>query len=163
MGYSDYLRTSAATQEPLKVLRSSPEVLLGVGPAAAAALSRLGIESVYDLARSATFAAAGQVQRAAHDPASVEARTGELPSDVFSEKISVPLSETPSLRVQTLRLVANSDPDGVLAESLDVQTVRDLALWPPYLAAQALLNEATDERPLGPNEVPNDLLPMSGR
>ena len=163
MGYSDYLRTSATTQEARQVLRSSPDVLLGVGPAAVAALSRLGIQTVFDLARSATFAAAAQVLRAAHDPASVEARTGELPSDLFAEPVSVPLLEAPSLGVQDLRQVANSDPDGLLAESLDVRTVRDLALWPPYVAAQAILSEATDERPSGADEVPNDLLPMSGR
>lgn len=63
----------------------------------------------------------------------------------------------------TLRLVASADLDGSLSESLDVRTIRDLALWPPYSAAKAILDEATDATPVSSEDTPNDLLPMSGR
>jgi hypothetical protein len=163
MGYVDFLRTRVTSNDSGEVLRSSPDVLLGVGPGAVHALNLLGIETVYDLARSATFAAAAAVVRAATDPASVEAREGQLPADLFAHPESVPLASALELPVNSLRLVANGDPDGLVSESLDVQTVRDLALWPPYLAAQSILNDGANAGPVGVDEVPNDLLPMSGR
>ena len=164
MGYSDYLRTGAVSTGPREVLRSAPTVLLGVGPGAGEVLGRLGIDTVFDLACSTTFAAAALVQRAATDTSSVEARTGTLPGDLLVGTVSVPLMETPSLGVDKLRLVADAGlGPGALGEALDVRTVRDLALWPPYVAARAILAEATDERPVGVDEVPTDLLPMSGR
>jgi hypothetical protein len=163
MAYQNYLRTDATTLEAAEVLRSSPEVLLGVGSGAVAGLSSLGISTVFDLARSATFGAAGAVLAAATDPGSVESRTGDLPDDLFVTPPPVPLASVPALGVASLRLVSAADSGGALTESLDVRTIRDLALWPPYVAARAILDEAAGDRPVGTEETPADLLPMSGR
>ena len=55
MGYRDFLRSDSVNLGLGEVLRSSPVVLLGVGPGAAHALSTLGIHTVFDLAGSSTF------------------------------------------------------------------------------------------------------------
>ena len=63
----------------------------------------------------------------------------------------------------SLRAVAQADADGALAETLDITTVRDFALWPPYLAARSILDEATQASAPATDDTPGDLLPMSGR
>lgn len=163
MGYQSYLRTNSTTLELGEVLRSTPDVLLGVGPGAVATLSNLGIHTVFDLARSSAFRAADVVVRAASDAESAESRTGELPGDLFTAPQTGSLADAPRLDVGTLRQVAAADGNGALAESLDVRTIRDLALWPPYLAARAILAEAVDAKPVDADGTPGDLLPMSGR
>ena len=52
-----------------------------------------------------------------------------------------------------------------LSNALSLTTVRDLALWPPYLAAKAILQSAlgeTETPPLADAEAPADLVPKSG-
>src|SRR5262249_25569170 len=51
-----------------------------------------------------------------------------------------------------------------LSDALDLRTVRDLALWPPYLSARQLLNEAySPELAVGFDpEAPDNLLPKLG-
>jgi hypothetical protein len=63
MAYKDYLRSDSMNLELGQVLRSSPDVLLGVGPDAAHSLRTLGINTVFDLAGSSTFGAATTVVR----------------------------------------------------------------------------------------------------
>lgn len=163
MGYKDYLRSDAVDLELDEVLRSAPTVLLGVGPDAARALGTLGIRTVFDLAGSSTFDAAATVLRGAADPAEGGARNGALPADLFATPPRGAIESVPEQDVATLRLVAGSESSGAVGESLDVRTIRDLALWPPYAAACSILSEAVGAAPADVDGTPGDLLPASGR
>lgn len=163
MTYQQYLRSNSTTLELGEVLQATPDVLLGVGPGAVHVLQQLGVDTVFDLARSSTFGAAAQVQQAATDPDSVDSRAGDLPTDLFTKAPVVPIAQTPAQDVGTLRLVASANLNGALSESLDVRSIRDLALWPPYRAAKAILAEAAGTTPVSPEGPPADLVPMSGR
>jgi hypothetical protein len=162
VSYRDHLRSEAAGLEVGDVLRSSPRVLIGVSSFAAGTLASMGINSVFDLATSSTFAGADLVIRAADDPASPEARVGKLPSDLFASPNGVALADAPALDVEALRALGGSLA-GNVREALDVSSIRELALWPPYLAAREVLGEATKLETVGPEGTPGDLLPMSGR
>jgi hypothetical protein len=139
-------------------------VLLGLSDAAAEALSRLGVDTVFDLARSTAFRAADQVVAAGTDAESPESRFGELPSDLFTSRPDVGLTEAPSLDASSVRMVAAaSDGDGAVTSALDVTTIRDLSWWPPYRAASRILDEAIGAGLAAEDGTPGDLLPMSGR
>src|SRR4051794_1402196 len=161
MSYKDHLRSDFVDLDPGELLRASPTVLLGVNANAAHALSTLGIRSVFDLARSSTFGAADSVLRAVTDPMAGEV-DGQLPADLFTTPPSGPTEAVPELDVSALRLVAGAD-DGGVGEALDVRTIRDLALWPPYVAARDILGESAASKPADADGAPNDLLPGSGR
>lgn len=121
MGYKDYLRSEAKDLELDEVLRSSPDVLLGVGPDAAHALGTLGIGTVFDLAGSSTFDAAATVLRGATDPGDGRARNGALPADLFVTPPTGAIETVPKQDVATLRLVAGSNAKAAVGESLDVR------------------------------------------
>jgi hypothetical protein len=163
MAYTDLLRSDSVNLEIGDVLRASPALLLSLGPGAVAGLQQLGIETVFDLARSATFAAAALVLAAGSDPSTPESRVGALPSDVLVPAATASIAEAENLPVASLRAVAAVDQNGALAETLGITTVRDFALWPPYLAARSILDEATQNGAPATDGTPGDLLPMSGR
>jgi hypothetical protein len=162
VAYRDHLRTNASTLEINEVLRSSPQVLLGVEPFAVETLQSMGIHSVFDLASSSTFAGAEVILRAAQDPQAPSAKVGRLPADLFGSPDGTALVDAPALDVDVLRALP-----GVLAgnvrEAFDIATVRELALWPPYVAARSILAEATGSDAPADEPTPGDLLPMSGR
>jgi hypothetical protein len=162
MPYRDKLRTEYSSLQIGDALRASPEALLGVGPGAVAALRELGIDSIFDLAASETFHSADRVLRAANDPGSEEARAGQLPSDLVARPPGTTLVDAPALDAAALRGLGG-EVGSRAKESLEISTIRDLALWPPYLAARQLLEDATTAKSVGLDETPNDLLPASGR
>lgn len=163
MGYKDYLRSDAVSLELQEVLNSAPDVLLGVDGAAVHALNGLGIATVFDLAHSSTFAAAVTVLRAGREaPANGNAGAG-LAGDLFITPPTGTVENAWDLGVDSLRLVAAAHGNGAVAESLDVRTIRDLALWPPYLAAQAIVGESSGAAAGATDDPPNDLLPASGQ
>jgi hypothetical protein len=158
MSYKDHLRSDSTDRELGEVLRDSPTVLLGVDVGAAHALDTLGIHTVFDLAASSTFGAAATVLRTETEPV---AGDGQLPADLFTSPPTGPLGPAEQ-QVSLLRLVAGAD-DGGVAEALDVHTIRDLALWPPYLAARDILAGSLGTTPADDDGAPADLLPGSGR
>ena len=162
MTYRDLLRSGSAGLEINDVLRSSPRVLLGVESFAVETLASLGVESVFDLALSSTFAGAETVLRAAEDPATPSARVGRLPSDLFAAPAGTALVDVPGLDVEALRALAGTLA-GNVREAFDVTSIRDLALWPPYTAARRILAEASGTADAADDVTPGDLLPMSGR
>jgi hypothetical protein len=75
----------------------------------------------------------------------------------------VPVRELANHPIAILQAI-DSAVAPALAPALDVTTVRELALWPPYRAAQAILNAAFfPEQAQGFDaEAPPDLLPKTG-
>lgn len=161
---SAQLKTDFQHLDARKALESSPAILLGVTPAAAAALKQAEIESVFDLASSRLFGNAHRILRAGQDPLDPYFRYGAAPRDMVH-------ADATEQRIDELRFESTEILTGVdaatataFAQDLGVQTVRDLALWPPYHAARAILNAAySPERNASFDpEAPPDLLPKSG-
>src|SRR5712671_3350763 len=131
------LRANATALEADEVLRAPPSALMGVSPAAETALAAIDIHSVFDLAASRIFAAAAALLAIQRDPTAVESRLNTVASDVATVPAGVPIDELANQPIAILRAIGDAT---ALAQALDVSTVRDLALWPPYRAARAILN-----------------------
>jgi hypothetical protein len=161
---TDLLTSEHADDEIHDVLHRAPRVLLGVSDAAAQALETLGISTVFDLANSRIFADAKVLLEAGADPGSLVARFGAVPGDIVTTaSADVPVDQ---LRFRPVGILAGIGPanQAAVQQALDVATVRDLALWPPYVAARELLRRAffPDTVPDGDLDAPADLLPKSG-
>ena len=160
---ADWLRSSAAALEADEALRAPVASLMGVSEAAQTALATINVGSVFDLAASRVFAAAARLVEIARDGSAVEVRLDTVAADAVDLPTGVSVQELASQPIRILRDVG-SVGESALSTGLDVATVRDLALWPPYLGAKAILaaaffpaqQESTD------SGAPADLLPSSG-
>ncbi|MGK9486325.1 hypothetical protein [Bacillus tropicus] len=161
---SDKLKTKYEKLDPREALQSSTDILLGITSDAVAALKLIEIESVFDLATSSVFAAANKLLKAGLDPKDIYFRFGSPPKDIIHE--SATNSRVDELRFSGIEILEGISPSEAktISEALDVKTVRDLALWPPFLAAhQILMNAYFPEMEICFNsEAPADLLPKSG-
>jgi hypothetical protein len=164
MTYRVHVKTEFMELELREILQSPPGVLLGVSADAEATLATVPVATVYDLALARPFRDAAHVVEAAGDPTSVVARHGAPPTDlIVPRNPGDTLADLPGEPVDTLVAV-----DGALATALHdtmaVTSVRDLAQWPPYLAAVKLLTEAlAPERAMGfDREEPADLVARTG-
>ena len=158
-----WLRSGSAALAPDEALRVPPGALLGVSYAAEAALATLAIRSIFDLAASRVFAAAADLLALEHDPTAAAARLNTVAGDVAQAPPGVPVQELAQQPIAILRGVGEAAAPE-LAAALDVETVRDLALWPPYSAAKAILAAAffPEQAADFDAEAPADLLPKSG-
>lgn len=161
---NERLRTEYEGLDAREALQSSPAILLGVTQSAAAALKQVEIESVYDLATSRLFANASRLLMAGLDPKDPYYRYGTPPNDMVNP--GADQRRIDELRFEDISILAGigAATAATLAKELDVKTVRDLALWPPYEAARAILSETYfPELKAGFDpEAPADLLPKSG-
>lgn len=164
-GDVDVVRTEHRLLQPGEVLALPPSALLGVADAAAGALALLDIHSVFDLATSRVFDAASRIVGAVEQFAGALYRHGRPPSDLVRESVvgGTPLVELQFKPIDLLEGVP-SDRAEEIAAALDVQTVRELAFYPPFQAALHLLTEAyfPENAPGADPERPADLLPKTG-
>jgi hypothetical protein len=160
---SRWLRSASAALAPEEALRAPPGALLGVTPDAETALATLEIHSVFDLAASRVFAVAAELLALEHDPTAAAVRLNVVAGDVAQVPPGVPVQELAQQSIAILRGVGEAAAPE-LAAALDVETVRDLALWPPYSAAKAILADAffPEQAVDLDGEAPVDLLPKSG-
>ena len=161
---NENLKTEHMKLDLREALRSSPGILLGVTQAAAAALKLVEIESVFDLATSRLFTNAARLLKAGLDPKDTYFRFGAPPKDVV--RSAADNHRVDELRFEGIEILEGLDEAKAktISAGLDVKTVRDLALWPPYLAARQILNDAYFpelEAGFDP-EAPTDLRPKSG-
>lgn len=170
-GIADFLKSGFAQLEPRAALGSPPTVLLGVpdgnnGTSPIRLLQSLNINSVFDLALSSAFANASRLLAAAQSPTNVLAEYGVVPTGMVTAKAQG--SDVMSLAgqpVSVLKAVDDAGASGGLGTMLGIDTVRDMALWPPYLAAKQLLNmvlNAPGQQSVSDPEAPADLIPKSG-
>lgn len=161
---NDRLKTEHMNLEPREALGSAPDILLGVTQVAAAALRLVEIETIFDLATSRLFANANRLLKAGLDPRDSYFRFGVPPKDLV--RSAADGHRVDELRFDGIEILEGLDD--VLAQTISsglaVKTVRDLALWPPYLAARQILNDTYfPELEVGFDpEAPPDLLPKSG-
>jgi hypothetical protein len=147
-----------------ELLQSPPTVLIGINDTIAQVLASLSIHSVFDLATSRLFNAASAIAQSAPSTNSEAiAQYGFAPSD----QVSNGATGTP---IDTLQLADISQLDGIgrqnrdqLVQVLQVETIRDLSLWPPYRAAQQVMNAAFDLDTFADDpDAPAELLPTAG-
>ena len=160
----DTLRSAFQAQSLEEVLHGPVTALLGVSDREQSQLKRLDIESIFDLATSSVFDAATRLHRAAanlNDPLS---KHGAPPADlVRAGAAGKTIGELAFEPISILQGVPSLDATEI-SQALDVDTVRDLALYPPYLSAKRLLQAAyfPESMPDFDPELPPDLLPKSG-
>jgi len=116
---------------------------------------------VFDLASSRVFANASMLVEVGTNPRTVLARYGMAPADVVDV---LPAGITiGQLRFQPVEILEGigSAAAAALSTDLHVTAVRDLAFWPPYLAARNILRKVfyRDAIPGADPDAPPDLLP----
>lgn len=162
---ADFLKTPYAQLELREILSESPTVLMGVTTAAAEQLSKLAVKSVFELAFSRVFKNAQQVVQSGRDQTDPFTRAGVFPADIVS---GVPADkDIAALQFENIAILTGVGNDLApgLMEALAVITVRDLALWPPFLAAQSIVNNVLGldkSVAVGDSDAPAALLPGSG-
>jgi hypothetical protein len=163
LDFRRFLRSTSTAMEADEALRARPGALIGISAAAESALATIEINSIFDLAVSRVFAAAARLLAIEQDPTAVEALLNIVASDVAQTLPGVPARELANQPIAILRAIGEAAGPS-LAEALDVATVRDLAVWPPYHAAKAILSAAffSGQGPEFDPEAPADLLPKSG-
>ncbi|ORY11718.1 hypothetical protein BCR34DRAFT_601160 [Clohesyomyces aquaticus] len=162
----DFVRSTARAVPTSDLLRQPVGVLLGISSGAGVALQKLGINSIFDLASSNVFDNATKIVAAATEPQSSIYRYGRVPADIIdaAKLATIPMNKIQEQPISFLTGVAPSDADSIAA-ALDVETIRDLSKYPPYLAALRIMNslyfpqaEATYDP-----EYPSDLVPTTGQ
>lgn len=159
------LRSEARTLSLREALSSPVSILLGVPGAASDALGLLGIETVFDLASSAVFADATVLAGAGSNRRSAIAQHGRAPTDILRPADTS--GETPAsygtLGISALSKI-NEAHVAALESGLDLSTIGELASYPPFVAATAIMTRAyfpENEESFDP-ERPSDLLPKTG-
>lgn len=158
-----FLKSAFAALAADEALRSPASTLLGVSQPAQNALSTIGISTVFDLAASLSFATASKLVTIQNDPTAAEARLNAVAADTVAAPVGVPATELADQPISILRGIGTANA-GPISSALDLTTVRDLALWPPYAAAKAILNLAYFPEQIADFDIeaPADLLPKSG-
>ena len=164
MAFQTFVKSQFGDLQIEQVLASPPSVLLGVNDAAAAAIGALGVSTVFDLSVSTVFDNAARIVAAGDDPRSVMRRFGRAPSALVDDgATTTPTTDLPYADLAALTGI-DAATGQTLQQELGVTTIRDLAYWPPFLAAKAIMIEAynpafgSDVDP----EAPAELVPKSG-
>lgn len=120
------------------------------------ALEQLGIVTIFDLVSSETFAIANSISDASIGAMKSFARYDQLPGEiVVNASKTTALADLPTKSPDVLCHIGPTSRQ-TLEKALDIKTIRDLALWPPYHTARAILSEA-----YGLESVPDGVLEMS--
>lgn len=159
------VRTEYRSQLPHEVLHAPVTAILGVTTEAEAALAILEVTSVFDLGTSSAFSAASALLEAAGNPRSAFARFGQVTADLVRETTTKgkTVVEIADLGIDALDAIPVTDA-ALIAAALDVSSVREFALYPPFVFAHGLVREtyfpesAADFDP----ERPPDLVPANG-
>lgn len=159
------IRTEFRNLTLRELLHQSTHVLLGVNQNTANTLKKLEVNTVFDLATSVIFDTATKLVNAGNNLKSALYQYGSPTADMVreAEAAGKRIEELQFLPISLLQSIPQSEVANVAAQ-LDVQTVRDLAFYPPYRVAVRLLNAVyfpENQENFDP-ERPADLLPKSG-
>jgi hypothetical protein len=124
-----------------EILRQPPSVLAGTGAAADGALAALGVRSVFDLGTSWLFANARAVADAA-EPGSEARRSGRLPAALVQDTARDVAIEALAGRELALLRGITADQATAVERALGIASIHELAIWPPYRAATAIVSAA---------------------
>jgi N-acetyl-anhydromuramyl-L-alanine amidase AmpD len=161
---SELLKTEFQSLPLVEVLQKPPSALLSVSDGAATALGNVGVRTIFDLALSRVFDAASQLTDAGENASNALNRFGAPASDMLSAPLS-PDARVSDVRFMSPSILAGIPDANAFITALGVKTVRDVAFYPPYLAARQILNNAFFPERDGAfdPEAPADLIPKSGQ
>ncbi|MBD5799425.1 hypothetical protein BHU24_04560 [Bacillus pseudomycoides] len=161
---SDYLKTEFLHLDPVEVLRRKPNVLLGVSHETAALLKKLNINSVFDLALSNVFDNAEKLLQSSENPHDILRRFGSAPSDIIDDQCE-PI-DMPNLLWKNISILKGIGENLAkdIHDVMDIKTIRDFALWPPYQSAKDLFKKVyvPNEFQTYDSESPSELVPRTG-
>lgn len=155
------IRDAVATD----ILRNPTSMLLGVDRVAAAHLKLLEVSTIFDLATSEVFSAAMKIVEAGDNNKSLIYQHGAPSADLIREANTAGISVD---RLKTLKIVAlervPTESADAIANALDVSSIWDLSLYPPYRAARTILDTVyfPENAANLDLEQPADLLPKNG-
>ncbi|MDD4242000.1 MAG: hypothetical protein PHG54_11275, partial [Smithellaceae bacterium] len=157
------VKLQCADKTPSELLRSAPTALIGIDDRIASVLSGLAIKTVFDLSQSRIFRAAEQIAQTLSEETSIFKLFGRVATEMVNDDF---LDMTPrQLASQSILVLEGIGPRNFQAvrSAIQLDTVRDLSLWPPYLAAKAIYQHAfnIDNARLEDPEAPGELLPVA--
>lgn len=165
MSYKNYIHSEFTHLTLDEILRQRPEVLIGVTGAAQQALTTLKIFTVFDLGMSEIFDNAARIQHGSEEPNSIFRKFGRA-SRSMVDKSLVTVADFTELPFENIRALIGIGPNNgpQLEKYLSVSTVRDLSMWPPYLAAKSMVVDAynPDVELKRDPDAPAELIPKSG-
>ncbi|MCM4161762.1 M23 family metallopeptidase [Antarcticibacterium flavum] len=156
------IKTEYHTLQPQEILQSSPIVLMGVTTKMEKLLKTKEIFSVFDLSSSKLFNDAVSISKVDENIKNPFHLHGQAASDMVKNNIT-PLAELPFAGIEVLDLIEQNEIQD-FKQTLNVETVRDLAIFPPFTAAVKILNSVYfPESQVGFDpEAPTDLIPKTG-
>lgn len=170
---NDHLvRIDIAKLEGRKLLQQPAIMLNGVSDSAAKALAEeLKIVSIFDLAVARIFNGARDLAEASGVLAKEYSKYNFVPGDLIRgdptrihDLAALLRADIEELNFHNQDDAANRTTAKRLRDALSVRSVRDLALWPPFLAARQILEGTFNPYQLADDdpEAPSDLLPKTG-
>jgi hypothetical protein len=160
-----YLKLQAQAFSSIDVLAQPVDLLLGVDAGAKDALKLIDVSSIFELATSLAFAAAQKIVAGGSDPTTVLFRFGKPSPDLVRPEVSAgtTLQALQNEPISVLSAVPLEHAD-TIAAALDAASVRDLGLYPPFLAASKILKLLYFPASDGgyDPELPPDLVPKTG-
>jgi hypothetical protein len=157
--YKKHLRTEYLSYAFEQVLKAPVSALIGVTTEAEGALGSLSIHSVFDLAVSKIFNNARAIAEP-NEAGKVFLKYNLVPSDVIrSRQTYSDVAQLAEMSIEVLDGIGEKNAPKISA-SLAVSTVRELAAWPPFLAAKEIIDEAlSSSQPFSDDEIPGELVP----
>ncbi len=138
---SELLQTEFHALPLVEVLQKAPAALLGVSTEAAAALTTIGVRTIFDLALSRVFDAAVNLTDAGENPSNPLNRFGAPVNDMLRAPLP-PGTRFTEVRFLSPEILAGIPDSDAFNAALGVKTVRDLAFYPPFRAAREILHRA---------------------
>jgi hypothetical protein len=163
MQLSHFLKSEYRRLTSREILPKSLDCLAGVSKSAAEALAAAQIKTVFDLATSVIFKAAEDALHTSNNGARF------LPALVSADLVETTGKTATADEFLNQAVSIFNGVDGNIAQKIEtdagIKFIRDLATWPPYLAAKAILHDAYGLTPpeTSDAEYPDDLVPGSGR
>jgi hypothetical protein len=162
MGYRDGLKFQFTKMDALHSLNQAVSTLLGISKKTEQTLNKLGIKTVYDLATSPIFLVAHDIAYAANGEGdSIVSRSGRISSSFLDSDSP----QTPDALVNAEINVFREIDDALASEiknNLQVETIGDLGRWPPFCAAQVILNVGIPDLNQDGEEKGSELVPRLG-
>jgi hypothetical protein len=156
--YKQHLKSEYLDLELDQIVTSPITVLNGVSEEAAKSLEALSILTVYDLAFSRVFSNAYAIAHGSEDPDSF-VKHGIIPSDVIDGPFrSENIENTKFEDILALEGIGETDGARIKA-ALNVNTIYDLANWPQFVVARALVGMGGEDSSSVDIEIPMELVP----
>ncbi|WP_454781770.1 hypothetical protein [Legionella sp. WA2022007384] len=162
MGYRDGLKFQFTKMDALHALSQPVSSLLGISNQTEQTLNKLGIKTVYDLATCALFQVAQDIAAAANGEGnSIVARSGKISSSFLDSDAPQTPDALVGVGIDVFRDISTSLANEI-KNNLQVETIGDLGRWPPFCAAQVILDVGIPDLNQEEEEKGSELVPKLG-